>query len=99
MMSFEKRIIPVSSGKGGVGKTTIALNYALSLARYGKTVLIDLDTGTSSLRTCIDTTVERDLYHFFKKGATLADCVTPLDTASIPPASIAISASSPRPGT
>jgi len=78
-MSFEKRIIPVSSGKGGVGKTTIALNYALSLARYGKTVLIDLDTGTSSLRTCIDTAVERDLYHFFKKGALLGDCVTPLD--------------------
>ncbi len=78
-MSFEKRIIPVSSGKGGVGKTTIALNYALSLARHGKTVLLDLDTGTSSLRSCIDTPVVRDLYHFFKKGALLGDCVTPLD--------------------
>jgi MinD-like ATPase involved in chromosome partitioning or flagellar assembly len=78
-MSFEKRIVPVSSGKGGVGKTTIALNYALSLARYGRTVLIDLDTGTSSLRTCIDTPVPRDLYHFFKKGVPLGDCVTPLD--------------------
>lgn len=86
-MSFEKRIIPVSSGKGGVGKTTIALNYALCLARYGKTVLIDLDTGTSSLRTCIDTPVQRDLYHFFKKGAALADCVTPLD-ARLDPAGL-----------
>lgn len=79
IMSVAKRIIPVSSGKGGVGKTTIALNYALGLARYGKTVLIDLDTGTSSLRTCIDTPVDRDLYHFFKKGVALGDCVTPLD--------------------
>jgi MinD-like ATPase involved in chromosome partitioning or flagellar assembly len=75
-----KRIIPVSSGKGGVGKTTIALNYALSLARHGRSVLIDLDTGTSSVRHGIDTPVAKDLYHFFKKGVSLADCVTPLSS-------------------
>jgi MinD-like ATPase involved in chromosome partitioning or flagellar assembly len=74
----EKRIIPISSGKGGVGKTTFALNYALSLARHGRTLLIDLDTGTSSVRNCIDTPVEKDLYHFFKKGHRLLDCVTML---------------------
>jgi MinD-like ATPase involved in chromosome partitioning or flagellar assembly len=78
-LSVARRIIPISSGKGGVGKTTIALNYALSLSRHGRTVLIDLDTGTSSIRSCIDTPVTRDLYHFFKKGFTLGDCVTPLD--------------------
>ena len=71
-----RRIIPISSGKGGVGKTTLALNYALSLARHGRTLLIDLDTGTSSVRNCLDITFERDLYHFFKRGARLADCVT-----------------------
>ncbi len=73
------RIIPISSGKGGVGKTTLALNYALTLSRHGRTILVDLDTGTSSVRNCIDTPVPRDLYHFFKKGASLRDCVTPLD--------------------
>src|SRR5687767_4515784 len=77
-MSNSKRIIPISSGKGGVGKTTFALNYALALARHGRTLLIDLDTGTSSVRNCIDTPVDRDLYHFFKKGFTLGDCVTTL---------------------
>ena len=76
---IERRIIPISSGKGGVGKTTLALNYALCLSRHGRTVLIDLDTGTSSIRNCVDVPVERDLYHFFKKGHTLADCVTRLD--------------------
>ena len=40
-----KRIIPVSSGKGGVGKTTVATNFALSLSRYAPTILVDLDTG------------------------------------------------------
>ena len=84
-MSIARRIIPISSGKGGVGKTTLALNYALSLSRHGRTVLIDLDTGTSSVRNCIDTPIERDLYHFFKKGARLSDCVTSLD-AKLDPA-------------
>ncbi len=78
-MKHTRRIIPVSSGKGGVGKTTFAVNYALSLSRHGRTVLIDLDTGTSSVRSCIDTPVPRDLYHFFKKGLPLEQCVTPLD--------------------
>ena len=77
-MGIERRIIPISSGKGGVGKTTIALNYALSLSRHGRTILVDLDTGTSSVRNCLDTPVERDLYHFFKKNRPLADCVTTL---------------------
>jgi MinD-like ATPase involved in chromosome partitioning or flagellar assembly len=74
----DRRIIPISSGKGGVGKTTVALNYALSLSLYGRTVLIDLDTGTSSVRNTVDAHVERDLYHFFKKGYTLSDCITSL---------------------
>jgi len=77
-MKHTRRIIPVSSGKGGVGKTTVALNYALALSRHGRTVLVDLDTGTSSVRSSIDTPVPRDLYHFFKKGYTLSDCITTL---------------------
>ena len=80
----ERRIIPISSGKGGVGKTTLAINYALSLSRHGRTVLVDLDTGTSSVRSGIDVPVQRDLYHFFKKGHTLGDCVTSLSEALDP---------------
>jgi flagellar biosynthesis protein FlhG len=73
------RIIPVSSGKGGVGKTTFAIHYALVLARFGRTILIDLDMGTSSVRNSIDVPVLYDLYHFFRKNIPLQSCVTPLN--------------------
>ena len=72
------RIIPVSSGKGGVGKTTFALNFSLALGRTQRTVLIDLDTGTSSLRNAIHQPVDKDLYHFIRKGATIEECLHPL---------------------
>src|SRR5215210_158290 len=74
-----KRIIPVSSGKGGVGKTTFAINFSLALSRHGKTVLVDLDTGTSAIRNAIDVPIGKDLYHFFRKNEPLNHCVTRLD--------------------
>jgi flagellar biosynthesis protein FlhG len=43
-------IIPVASGKGGVGKSFLAANLAISLAQQGKNVVaIDLDLGASNL--------------------------------------------------
>jgi len=47
-------ILPVASGKGGVGKSVFAINCAVALARFGKTtVLIDLDLGASNLHTLL----------------------------------------------
>ncbi len=78
------RILPVSSGKGGVGKTTFALNFALALARTSRTILLDLDTGTSSLRSFLDVRVERDLFHFLKKDQPLDACRQALPPAMDP---------------
>jgi MinD-like ATPase involved in chromosome partitioning or flagellar assembly len=76
-----KRIIPIASGKGGVGKTTFALHFALELSRRAPTVLVDLDTATSSLRNTLRVPISHDLYHFHRKGHRLAECVTQLDGA------------------
>ncbi|MBP1643315.1 MAG: ATP-binding protein [Acidobacteria bacterium] len=76
-----KRIIPIASGKGGVGKTTFAVHFALELSRRAPTVLVDLDTATSSLRNTLRVPITHDLYHFHRKGHRLAECVTQLDGA------------------
>ncbi|MDR2398555.1 MAG: P-loop NTPase [Spirochaetaceae bacterium] len=44
------RIIPIASGKGGVGKSLVAANLAVAFARSGKQVILsDLDLGASNL--------------------------------------------------
>lgn len=48
------KIIAVGGGKGGVGKSVIAANLAVSLALMDKRViLIDMDFGSANLHTCI----------------------------------------------
>jgi flagellar biosynthesis protein FlhG len=48
------RVLPIASGKGGVGKSVIAANLGVALARSGRTVvLVDLDLGGSNLHTCL----------------------------------------------
>ncbi len=47
-------IIPVASGKGGVGKTSMVSNLGVALAEQGKTVIvIDMDLGGSNLHTAL----------------------------------------------
>ena len=47
-------IIPIAGGKGGVGKSLIAANLAIVLARLGhKTIGIDLDLGAANLHSCL----------------------------------------------
>ena len=47
-------ILPIASGKGGVGKSTVAANLAILLSRSGKRILLcDFDFGGANLHTLL----------------------------------------------
>lgn len=60
------RVITVTGGKGGVGKTNVSVNLAVALAGMGKDVLLmDADLGLASV----------DVLLGLRPGATLADVI------------------------
>ena len=70
------RIITISSGKGGVGKTNIVANLGYALCRFGKRVLIlDADLGLGNLDVLLGLTPEYNLSHVINGEKKLADIV------------------------
>jgi flagellar biosynthesis protein FlhG len=54
------RIVPIASGKGGVGKSMVAANLAVALGQAGRrTVLADLDLGASNLHLILGVTAPK----------------------------------------
>lgn len=52
MSSARARTIAIAGGKGGVGKSTVAVNLALAMGRLGKRVaIVDADLGAANLHT------------------------------------------------
>jgi len=67
-------VFSVTSGKGGVGKTAVVANIAMSLAALGKKVLIfDADLGLANIDVVFGLTPLYNLNHFFSGAKELAD--------------------------
>ena len=74
------RIITVASGKGGVGKTNIAINLALAYAALGKKVVVlDADLGLANVNVVLGVIPQYNLYHLIRHQKTMKDII--LDTS------------------
>ena len=76
MKSERARVISVGGGKGGVGKSFVSVNLAVSIARMGKrVVMLDADLGGANLHTLFGVMRPDRTVHDFIDGRTpdLAD--------------------------
>lgn len=70
------KIITITSGKGGVGKTNIVANLGYALCRFGKKVLIlDADLGLGNLDVLLGLAPQYNLSHVIQGEKQLKDVV------------------------
>ena len=72
----QARVITVTSGKGGVGKTNVTVALAVAFARLGKKVLIlDADLGLSNVDVILGASAPGNLFQVIHNGLDLNDVV------------------------
>ena len=76
------RVVAITSGKGGVGKTNLAVNLAIALQKRGHRVLvIDADLGMANVDILLGAASRRHLLDLLRPEVTLDDVIvrTPHD--------------------
>lgn len=72
------RVITVTSGKGGVGKSSIAVNLAITMSRLGNRVIIlDADFGLANVEVMLGIRPKYNLADLMFRGKSLSDIITP----------------------
>jgi len=70
------RVIAVTSGKGGVGKSNVSLNLAVSLSQAGENVLVmDADMGLANLDVLLGLSPKQNLHHVLEGKCSLEDII------------------------
>jgi len=79
------QIIPVASGKGGVGKSLLSANLAIALGQAGKKVILaDLDLGASNLHLVIgQNSPKKGIGTFLTGESKFEDIITPTDYQNV----------------
>jgi len=74
--NHKTRIMAVTSGKGGVGKSNIAVNLAIAYSQLGKKViLIDGDLGMANVNVLMGIVPQYNLMHVINHKKTMKDII------------------------
>ncbi|MDD4854253.1 MAG: MinD/ParA family protein [Sulfuricurvum sp.] len=78
--SKKTRFIAITSGKGGVGKSTISSNMAHVMAKNGlKVGIFDADIGLANLDVMFNVKIKKNILHVLRGEATVEEILVPIE--------------------